>query len=161
MNLCYNGLHIWEKDVRRAMKPENKGLDETLFAYIVKSVSATPFYDLLGIELREIAPGHVKIAVKAEKKHTNPIGLLHGGLIMSLADAAMGNAIRSLGLKGVTVDCSTSFPGSGKVGSTIIAEGSVLRAGKQMIFAESRVFCDEKLIGHTKATFFNVGAVEL
>ena len=42
---------------------------------------------------------------------------------MSLADAAMGNAVRSLGIRSVNVDMSTSFVSSAMIGQEIIGRG--------------------------------------
>lgn len=138
-------------------EPINNGLDERLFKYIVHSIETTPFYQLLGIRLNAVGPGNAEIGVLSNQKHSNPLGLIHGGLIMSLADAAMGNAIRSLGIKGVTVDCSTSFPAAAGMGSNLLARGEVLKAGRKMIFARAVVYEGDTVIGDAKATFFNTG----
>jgi acyl-CoA thioesterase len=143
------------------MMAENRGVDEALFQYLVHSIKESPFYNLLGLELKSVDSGEVKISVVTDEKHTNPIGLIHGGLIMTMADAAMGNAIRSLGIKGVTIDCSTAYPASAPKGTELIATGKVLRAGKTLIFAEALVLAGEKLIGHSKATFYRTDLVEL
>lgn len=143
------------------MQAENHGIDQALFEYLVHSINDSPFYQLLGFELQAVDRGEVTIGVKTEEKHTNPIGLIHGGLIMTIADAAMGNALRSLGVQGVTIDCSTAFPASAAMGTEIKAAGKVLRAGRHLIFAEARVWSGEKLIGHSKGTFYKTGSVEL
>lgn len=88
---------------------ENTGIEPQLFDYINHSINETPFYNLLGIKVYKLGPGLAELETVAESKHMNPLGAVHGGLYMSLADAAMGNAVRSLGIKGVTVDCSTAF----------------------------------------------------
>ena len=56
---------------------------------------------------------------------------------MSLADAAMGNAVRSLGIMAVTVDCTTSMI-SGASRETIKARGTLEKVGKNLIFASAR-----------------------
>ena len=141
------------------MSAVNDGLDKKLFEYLQKSIKNTPYYQMLGIELSALAPGRADIKVVAGQQHSNPMGLVHGGLISSLADAAMGNAIRSLGIKGVTVDMSIAFTASARMGDTIVARGKVLKSGKNMIFAEAEVYAGEVLIGHSKATFFRVGEI--
>ena len=141
------------------MSAVNDGLDKKLFEYLQKSIKNTPYYQMLGIELSALAPGRADIKVVAGQQHSNPMGLVHGGLISSLADAAMGNAIRSLGIKGVTVDMSIAFTASARMGDTIVARGKVLKSGKNMIFAEAEVYAGDVLIGHSKATFFRVGEI--
>jgi acyl-CoA thioesterase len=139
----------------------NEGIDQKLFDYLTGSVANTPFYQLLGINLTMLGEGKAELEVEVEKQHTNPMGLLHGGLIMSIADAAMGNAIRSLGVIGVTADCSVSFPGAAKLGEKLTAKGKVIKAGKNLIFAEATVFAQDRILGHCKSTFFNTGNIEL
>lgn len=139
----------------------NAGVDEQLFTYIDNSIRQTPFYQLLGLELKLMGPGYVELEVKPTEKHTNALNLVQGGLIMTIGDAAMGNAIRSLGIKGVTVDCSVSFPGAAQLSDTVIAQGKVLKAGRNMIFAEALVYANDQLVGQCKASFFKVGDIEL
>lgn len=134
----------------------NAGLDQKLFEYLQNSIKDTAYYKLLDIKLHKLAPGSAEIIVVAGSQHTNPMGLIHGGLITSIADAAMGNAIRSLGIVGVTVDLSTAFTASARLGDTITAQGRVLKSGKTMIFAEAEVYAGENLVGHSKATFCKI-----
>ncbi len=135
----------------------NAGIEKKLFELIKDTFTETLFYQLLGIELAEIGVGKAILRVATTKKHTNPIGYIHGGLLMSIADAAMGNAIRSLGYKSVTVDMSTSFLASTHIGNEILAQGEVLKAGKNLFFAEARLTSDNKLLVTCKGTFFNIG----
>lgn len=131
----------------------NSGLDQQLFNYLQKSIKETAYYKMLGIELQLLAPGYAEIRVVSGPQHTNPLGLIHGGLITSIVDAAMGNAIRSLGITGVTVDLSVALIAAARVGDTIVARGKVLKTGKSMIFAEATVYAGETLLGYSKATF--------
>lgn len=138
----------------------NEGINESLFNYICDSVEKTPFYQLLGIHLQKVGPGCAEVGVTVAEEHSNPIGLVHGGLIMALADAAMGNAIRALGIKGVTVDCSTSFIAGAPKGEHIVARGQVWKAGKNMVFARADIRCGDRILGDSKGTFFKIGDVD-
>lgn len=143
------------------MPMENAGVNERLFKYISDTIAITPFYQLLTIHLQKLAPGYAEVWVTPVREHTNPLGLIHGGLIMALADAAMGNAIRTLGINGVTVDCSTSFLSAASPGRALTAQGSVIKAGNKMIFTRAQVVDQEKVIAEVKGTFFNTGIIEL
>ncbi|ABI68440.1 PaaI family thioesterase [Syntrophomonas wolfei] len=140
---------------------QNQGIDEELFRHIADSIGDTPYYKLLGIQVINIGPGLAEMSVTVDLKHTNPLGVTHGGLMMSLADAAMGNAIRSLGIKAVTVDCSTGFIASAQQGETVIARGEVLRAGKNMLFAQAEVRAGNRLLSNSKASYFKTGEIDL
>ena len=138
------------------MDAENNGLDQKLFDYLQKSIKETEYYKLLDIQLQLLAPGYAEIRVVAGPQHTNPLGLIHGGLITSIVDAAMGNAIRSLGLTGVTVDLSVGLTAGARVGDTIVARGKVLKSGKSMIFTEATVYCGDTMLAYSKATFYKI-----
>jgi uncharacterized protein (TIGR00369 family) len=138
----------------------NAGLDAKLFNYLQKSIKETAYYKLLRIELQQLAPGSADFQVVAGEEHTNPMGLVHGGLMTSIADAAMGNAVRSLGIKGVTADMSTALMASARPGDTITARGKILKSGKNLIFAEALVYVGETLAVHSKATFFKIADIK-
>lgn len=137
----------------------NNGVEKWLFDFITESIGSTSFYKLLGVELVELGVGEATLKVKTSEEHTNPLGKIHGGLLMSIADAAMGNAIRSLGYKSVSVDVSTSFMSSATVGDEILAKGTILKAGRNLIFAEAAVISNDKPIVQCKGTFYNLGEI--
>ncbi|SHH00343.1 acyl-CoA thioesterase [Thermosyntropha lipolytica DSM 11003] len=132
-----------------------------LYAYICNTVSDTPFYNLIGINLERIEKGHAVLSVWPKEDHLNPLGMVHGGLVVTLADAAMGNAIRSMGIKGVTADITVSFISPPPLGVKIEAEGRVLKAGQNLIFAEAEVWAEKKLIAKSQGTFFKTGEISL
>ena len=143
------------------MEAENHGLDKKLFAYLNKTIAATPYYHLLHIELRSLSPGRAEFQVIGGPEHTNPMGMIHGGLITSVADAAMANAVRSLGVKGVTTDISVALPATARLGETLVARGRILKTGTNLLFAEALVHAGERLVGHGKATFYKIGEIKL
>lgn len=143
------------------MQPVNQGLEENLFNYLVHSIETTPYYQLLGVKIRLLGPGVADLEVEVSGHHTNPLGAVHGGLYMSLADAAMGNAIRSLGIKAVTVDCTTSMIAGATVGEVIKARGTLEKVGKNLIFASAQVTSGEKLLASARGTFYRVGLIEI
>ena len=51
-----------------------------------------PVGRLLGFVLKEVEPGRAVFEMKADERHHNPMGTLHGGIYCDLADAAMGFA---------------------------------------------------------------------
>ncbi len=141
------------------MEAVNAGIDDKLFAYIKESIEKSSFYHLLGMELQLVAPGYGEIKAISTMNHTNPIGMIHGGLIMSIADGAMGTAVRSMGIVGVTVDISSSLTAAAGLGDTLVAKGKVLRAGKNLIFTEAMVYAGDSLVGNSKATFYKIADI--
>lgn len=85
---------------------------------------------------REQEDGSVRCAFRAEKKHMNGGGFMHGGCMLTFADFALFS-IADEHLRGshaVTVSLNGEFVGPAHVGDLIEATGEVVKAGKSMIF---------------------------
>jgi uncharacterized protein (TIGR00369 family) len=54
-----------------------------------------PVAELIGLELLWARGGESEFALDAGRRHTNPMGTVHGGILCDLADAAMGVAYAS------------------------------------------------------------------
>jgi len=139
---------------------ENMGIDTRLFDYIVHSINDTPFYHLLGLQVKKLGSGMAELEAIARIHHTNPLGAVHGGLYMSMLDAAMGNAVRSLGIKAVTVDLSTGFVSAAAIGELLTASGEVIRSGNNLVFARAQVTSGNRVLADARGTFYRIGLVE-
>ena len=116
---------------------EQVGLVESLR----EQLQGTAFYRWAGIELVEASPGHAEVALEAGPEHVNLQGLIHGGMLATLADTAMGLAVRTVlesGRRHVTVQLSMEFLAPGKQGR-IVARGRTVKVGRQLGFAEADV----------------------
>lgn len=142
------------------MTPVNQGIDERLFAYLLKSIREAPFYGSLGLELVSMGPGQAVYIMEARREYTNSIGLLQGGLVATLADTSMAIAIRSLGVNAATVDMSIGFTAPARLGDTLQAEGKVVKAGREILFTETRVLAGSRLIAYCKGTFYKIGELD-
>ncbi len=142
------------------MQPTNEGLNKDLFEYLLKSIADAPSYKLLSIELVGLAPLRSQFKMEVRPEHANSIGLMQGGILSALADAAMGIAVRTQGVNAATVDISVGFTSAARVGDTLRAEGSVVKAGKDIFFTDCRVHSGDRLIGYSKATFYKVGNIK-
>jgi uncharacterized protein (TIGR00369 family) len=54
--------------------------------------SKVPIAELIGFHVEEARGGRAALVMRAEPRHANPMGTLHGGVLCDLADAAMGIA---------------------------------------------------------------------
>ena len=54
-----------------------------------------PIAQLLGMRLAEVERGHAVFEVVPAEQHYNPIGVVHGGLAMTLLDSAMACAVQT------------------------------------------------------------------
>ncbi len=142
------------------MQPFNDGLDERLFEYLLRSIATAPSYNLLGVKLLRLAPLQAGFEMVVQPEHANSIGLMQGGLLSALADAAMGIAVRTLGVNAATVDISVGFTAAARQGDVLRAEGVVVKAGKDIFFTECQVQSGDRLIGYSKATFYKVSYIK-
>ena len=130
-------------------------IDEELKERILSDITETPYYQLLQMETVELQEGRAKIKFEVDSKLTNFYQILHGGAMASLADTAMGVAIRTVNQKAVTVNFSIDYLRAGKIKDIIIAEGKLKKQGENIIFAEAELYELEsnKVIARAKGTF--------
>ncbi len=79
------------------------------------------FARLLGIELLECSTGQARVRLVVSDRHRNGLGMVHGGVIFSLADYAFAVACNSHGHASVAIDANISFLRAPK-GSVLHAE---------------------------------------
>lgn len=106
---------------------------------------AGPFY------ARREADGQMVCAFRAERKHMNGHGAMHGGCLMTFADYAIfcfasGHLPET---SAVTVQMSCEFVGAAREGQLVVATGEVVRAGGSLIFLRGQIESD----GATLLTF--------
>jgi uncharacterized protein (TIGR00369 family) len=98
----------------------------------------------------------VFMGLRLAKPHTNARGLIHGGLIASLADNAMGYscALRmDNALSLVTISLAVDFTGSAQLGQWLAVEPEVIRTGSTICFAQSFIKADDAVIARANGTF--------
>jgi len=121
-----------------------------------------PMAKLIGFDMCVVEPGLIGMALDPHESLENTIGLLHGGAAATLLDTAMGCAISTqlpAGRGAVTLDLKLTYlrPLSVRSG-TIMAEGKVIKLGRQTSYAEGFVRDGAgKLAVHATATFAMVG----
>lgn len=92
----------------------------------------------LGLEVVEAANGRAVVSLAVREHYLQAYGHVHGGLITTLLDAAMGAALASatpVSSTNVTTNLAVHYlaPAPGRfVGCLLTAEGTVLRAGKHV-----------------------------
>lgn len=85
------------------------------------TIREDPFCDLLGIEFQTIKPGYAETSLTVTDDLLNFNGVLHGGVVFALADAAAAAAEGAKGGTTLGLETSTSFLDSAAVGETLVA----------------------------------------
>lgn len=78
---------------------------------------------------------------RAESYHANRRGVVHGGMLMSLADNALGMAVwRAVENKPcATVSMNSDFLAPARVGDWVEARGVITRVTRSMVFVRGQV----------------------
>jgi uncharacterized protein (TIGR00369 family) len=123
-----------------------------------------PMAELMGFEGLEADAGRVVFTAVPGEHHYNPIGVVHGGLALTLLDSAMGCAVHStlpVGGAYTTLEVKVNFarPITADTGR-ILCEGTVVHGGRTIATAEGRVIAEEtgKLLAHGTSTCLIVSA---
>ncbi len=110
----------------------------------------------LGARLGRVEPGEVDVGLDVGPQHLNLFGTMHGGLVATLADTAMGLAMLTAleaGTTHLTTSLGVTFLAPGRAG-VVTARGRVLKHGRRFGYAEADVV-DETggLLARATATF--------
>ena len=98
----------------------------------------------------------VSIGLRLARPHTNSRGLIHGGLIASLADNSMGYSCgQAMGwtTSFVTVSLAVDYIGSAQIGQWLAVECEVIKTGSTLSFAQSLIKADNVVIARANGTF--------
>ena len=95
-----------------------------------------PFGELVGYEIFTLPDGRWALRLELEDKHLNQHGIGHGGVALTLMDAAGGVAIYGQGVKYrriATISMSMNFLGATTPG-LVTAVGTVERVGQAVAY---------------------------
>jgi uncharacterized protein (TIGR00369 family) len=98
----------------------------------------------------------VMIGLRLAEPHTNSRGLIHGGLIASLADNAMGySCAQAMGWTAslLTVSLAVDYIGTARIGQWLAVECDVIKTGSTICFAQSLIMADDTAIARANGTF--------
>src|SRR5919205_4250176 len=99
------------------------------------------YAERLGARPGEAADGRATVEFEAAEEHLNPAGTLHGGVLATLVDTAMGLAVRSATGEGdvpATSQLTVTYLRPGKPGR-LQATGRVSKQGDHLTVCEADV----------------------
>jgi len=119
------------------------------------------FTQLVGTELSNAEEGRATISLKAEERHLNPSGTVHGGAISTLIDAAMAEALNTMikeGEQPFTIQITVNYMKPGKPG-TLTSTAQVRKGGERITIVEAEVVQEDKdeVIALATGTYTPVG----
>lgn len=126
--------------------------------HIIEFYHKNPFTEFLRTAVVPTADGGVHLELTVEEEHTNLYGIIHGGVLMTLADTASGAACLALNKKVVTINLGMEFMHSVPLTKKIIARGRVLHDGRHTMACESEITDEDgKLYAKAHGTFYVLG----
>ncbi len=111
-----------------------------------------PYAKWLGIRVDKAEKGSSSCSVVVTEKMLNFLGVVHGGLLFSLADVAFSVASNMEGPVAYAIDVSGSFFKSAKVGDTLTAKATRVHRGKRIGVYRMEVFHNEDLLATFNGT---------
>ena len=116
-------------------------MDKQIYQRIKASFDRQSFLKLIGAELEDAEKGAVTISCKHRDDLTQQQGLLHGGVVTTIADVACGYTALSVMPEGAEV-LSVEFKINllrPAVAEKIIAVGRVVKSGRTLVITECEV----------------------
>jgi uncharacterized protein (TIGR00369 family) len=113
------------------------------------------FVDSLGVYGRTADDGTARLELDATAAHLNEAGTVHGGVLATLVDTAMGQAVRSrTGENDVpaTSQLTVTYLRPGKPGHLQVT-GRVSTQGEHLTVCEADIEQDGRTLVHAVATF--------
>jgi uncharacterized protein (TIGR00369 family) len=129
---------------------------------IAGEIAVPPIMRLIGYALLEVGEGRAVFGVMPAEQHYNPIGVVHGGIAMTLLDSAMGCAVHTLlpsGMGYTTLEAKTNLVRAiTRETGALRATGKVIHQGRSTATAEARLEdATGRLYAHASATCILIG----
>jgi uncharacterized protein (TIGR00369 family) len=111
--------------------------------------------ETIGARIAEVEPGHAVVELDAHAGHRHEGGVVQGGIITQIADAAMGMALltrQDEGLANTTIELKINFLRP-FVEGRLRAVGRVVEMRRTLLFAEADVLDDQdRLVARASST---------
>ena len=101
----------------------------------------------------------ISFGITVEPHHLNRRGVVHGGMLMTFADQALGLTSRETtgGLPQATIQLDTHFIGPAVAGEFIETKTRVVRRTRSLVFLEGQLLVGERVIASAKGIWKILG----
>ena len=108
----------------------------------------------LGLAPERLDDGVARVRLVAGDRHLNGHGTVHGGVIATLVDVAMGTAVVAADedARPVTIEMKVTYLEPGEPGE-LVAVARVRKHGRRVSIVEAEVMQHDELIAHAISTF--------
>ena len=124
---------------------------------------SSPVIDLIGPVYSKGEGTDLALGLRVEAKHCNMRGTLHGGILATLADVALGYTIAfstqpPTGL--ITASLSLDFAGTARIGDWLETKVDVQKKGGRLAFANCYISAGGQRIVRASAVFVVAGELK-
>jgi uncharacterized protein (TIGR00369 family) len=128
-----------------------------LQAFFLGDHPGAPIAETLGLDGFGGEPGAIHVELVPERRHYNPLGTVHGGVISTLLDTAAACSVHSTLAPGelyTSLDLTVKFLRPVTVESgRLRCEGSVIQRGRRTALAEARLYdARRRQVAHATST---------
>jgi len=112
-------------------------------------VNGVGFGELTGPLWRREDGGRLRFGFAVAPKHLNRIGIVHGGMLMTFADQAMGITAHQAtgGKRHATMELNIQFIGTVRLGEFVEAHAEAVRVTRSVVFMQAKMFVGARVVG--------------
>ena len=125
-----------------AVLPELDGL-EFMRKIAAGELPGAPIAGHFAMDVLKVGPGTVTFRCRPDESHYNPIGMVHGGLVCTLLDSALGCAAHTTlpaGTGYTSIEIKVNYLRAVTADSgPLLCTGRVTKPGRRVTFAEGEV----------------------
>lgn len=116
------------------------------------------FSQWLGITVLNIKEGFSKVQMTVRDEMVNGFGIVHGGIIFSMADSAFAFACNNRNILSVALDTSINFTKAVHTGDILTAEAREIHNGRSTgLYQITIINQNNEQVAHFKGTCFRTG----
>ncbi|RZJ23538.1 MAG: PaaI family thioesterase [Acinetobacter sp.] len=138
------------------MNPKEMTGLQLLQAMCAGKIPAASISETIPMQPYEVTEGTIRFKVKADSRHLNPLGGVHGGFAATVLDSVTGCAVHSMLEAGIgygTIDLNIKMCRPIPKDQELLAVGTVINISKNLGISEGKIVDDEdKLYAHATAT---------
>jgi len=138
------------------MNPKEMTGLQLLQAMCAGKIPAASISETIPMQPYEVSEGTIHFKAKADNRHLNPLGGVHGGFAATVLDSVTGCAVHSMLEAGVgygTIDLNIKMCRPIPQNQELIAIGTVINISKNLGISEGKIIDENgKLYAHATAT---------
>jgi uncharacterized protein (TIGR00369 family) len=123
----------------------------------------SPALELIGPLFSKGKGADLVIGLRVEAKHCNARGTVHGGILATLADVALGYTLSTATTPPanlITANLTLDYAGSAKIGDWLETHVDIQKQGNRLAFANCYIMAGEQRMVRASAVFLVAGRRE-